>query len=249
MTILNSFKLVNSSGRASSLRAVSRLVALVAVTLFVVNARAAVLGTYDFAGTGTTGDNAAPTAANVTFGSFTRVGVNSASVSDQFGSSGWTTGGTRNVNEYVQFVVTPGAGFSLNVEQLSFQVQGVDSLGGFLGAAPTSGQVSIFRNSNLGTAVETQTFTPSATLSSVTFNFTDFNSGVGDGVTVRFYGWNAQAGIFGLNLGQLNFDSVAFSATVVPEPVNVALGVFGTIIGFASLGGWLRKRKAATKAA
>lgn len=235
------------SVKATTLRAVSCRVALVALTLFVGNARAAVLGTYDFTGTGTTGDNAAPTAANVTFGSFTRVGVNSASAADQFGSAGWTTGGTLNINEYVQFVVTPVAGFSLNVEQVAFQVQRLDSFGGLFGAAPTSGQVSIFKNSDLVNAVATQAFTPSTTLSSVTFNFADFNSGVGQGVTVRFYGWNAAGGIFGINLGQLNFGSVAFSATVVPEPVNVALGVFGTVIGFASLGGWLRKRKAATK--
>jgi len=251
MTILNSFKRMISSGEASTLRAVSCLVSLAALTLFAGNATAAVLGTYDFTGTGTTGDNSAPTAANVSFGAFSRVGVNAAGVDNQFGSSGWTVGGTPNVNEYVQFVVTPAAGFSLNVEQLSFQVQRLDSLGGLLGAAPTSGQVSIFKNSNLGTAVATQTFTPAGTLSSVAFDFADFNSGVGQGVTVRFYGWNAAAGIFGINLGQLNFDSVAFSATVVPvpEPVNVALGVFGAVIGFVSLGGWLRKRKAATKSA
>ncbi len=249
MTILNSFKRMICSGKASTFRAVSRLVALVALTLFAGNARAAVLGAYDFTGTGNTGDNSAPTAGNVTFGSFTRAGVNAASVDNQFGSSGWTTGGTLNINEYVQFVVTPAAGFSLNVEQLSFQVQRLDSLGGLLGAAPTSGQVSIFKNSDLGTAMATQTFTPSTTLSSVTFDFGDFNSGVDQGITVRFYGWNAAGGIFGLNFGQLNFDSVAFSATVVPEPVNVALGMFGAVIGFVSLGGWLRERKAATKAA
>ncbi len=249
MTLLNSLKRMNGSVKASTLRAVSCLVALASLTLFAGNARAAVLGTYDFDGTGNTGDNSAPTAANVTFGSFSRAGVNAPGVNDQFGSSGWTIGGTRDVNEYVQFVVTPAAGFSLNVEQMSFQVQRLDSVGGLLGAAPTSGQVSIFKNSDLVNAMATQTFTPSTTLSSVAFNFTDFNSGVGQGVTVRFYGWNATAGIFGLNFGQLNFDSLAFSATVVPEPVNVALGVFGAVIGFASLGGWLRKRKAAAKTA
>jgi hypothetical protein len=182
------------------------------------SAQAGVLtGSYTFPGADPGGDATVPTQANMTYGGFSRANVSSVILSDVFASSAWSSGG-RDTTEYVQFILTPSPGYYLNLQHITF-----DS---YISAAkaPTSGQVEIFLGTGL-TSMGSQTFTPGNT--GVNFDFTDFDTANNQAVTIRFYGWGANSS----GQGEMNFDNVAVFGNVnpVPEPVNVALGIFGGV--------------------
>jgi hypothetical protein len=71
-----------------------------------------------------------------------------------------------------------------------------------------------------------------SSLTGQTFDFTDFTTTVGQGVTVRFYGWDAKN-----KNDWLQFDNVAVNGiAAVPEPANVALACFGLLFAGVTLG-------------
>jgi hypothetical protein len=178
---------------------------------------ALITGVYGFA----SGDATVPSQANMNYGAFSRVGVAAGTLSGWFASSGWAKAGVVNTAQYVQFVLTPSSGYSLGLQSMTF-----DDIRNSKG--PANGEVQIFLGSGL-TLMGTQTFTPGTSSTSVSFDFADFSTANAQPVTIRFYGWNA---FNGGNDNDLSFDNVAFTGSVnpVPEPVNVALGIFAAVV-------------------
>jgi hypothetical protein len=174
--------------------------------------------------------NEAPTFADTSFSPFTRVGVTAASQAGAFASGGWSDGATRDSNQYVQFTLTPNARYSLSLTSMSFDAW---SKNGAVG--PTSGFAEILLGSDSKGAVA---FSISSTQTTVNFGFAPFNGGENQGITVRFYGWGSK----NKNQGELDFDNVTINGNVdpVPEPVNVALVLFG--LCFTGIAGYLKLR-------
>jgi len=172
-------------------------------------------GTYTFG----TANNNVPAANNgVSFGAFTPTGVTEDtwnSGTARYGASGWGT----TFGNYVSFVLTPSpaiSGYTLN--SLSFTVAPITKMG-----TTGAGQWAIYSGAtldasgtfNLPANGSTATITPTVSV--------NFNSSP---LTIRFYG-------IAINNGadsDLAFDNVTVGGvSPVPEPVNVALGIFGGV--------------------
>jgi hypothetical protein len=98
---------------------------------------------------------------------------------------------------------------------------------------------------NNGTSWTTMTTQPAGPTTTAWAQYTaSQNASVSAGSTIWF-----RNTLTGATANNINAEFDTFSVTAVPEPVNIALGVFGAGIGFVSLGRWARNRKSATKAA
>jgi len=178
--------------------------------------QAALLGIYQFEQTSAV---AAGANANVQWGNFTRTIVTASPDITRFASADWSTGTANDPTRYVSFTVQAQPGYQLSLTDITFNTY-------LPGSKPDQASVSVFVG---GSSVATlPTFTPSASL--VTFNFADIGP-TSQQVQFRFYGWNAQN-----KNSVLAFDNVSVNGSVVPEPVNVALGTFGALLGFAGIG-------------
>jgi hypothetical protein len=172
-------------------------------------------GTYTFSGANSDHPG---TSVGISFGSFTPTGVTAdtwSSGTQRYGASGWATSFGA---DYVSFVLTPLAGSgSYVLNTLSFTVEpiaGMSTTGG--------GQWQIWNGStevtsgtfNLPAAGGTSTITPSV---GVTFS---------SALTIRLLGTAHDNG----HVGDLAFDDVHVGGvSPVPEPVNVALGIFSGV--------------------
>lgn len=227
-------------------RTLRNLLGVFATVLLAPAATSAVY-TYTFTGGDPAGDQAVPSngGLNIAFGQFSRTGVTSQTANDVFRSSGWNTGTTRNENEYVQFIVTPGGGAGLTLYSLTFDVAR-NTTGANHG--PYNGWVEIFQGTT-GTLTSkgTSSFAlpnGTASLTGAEFNFADFSTTANEGITVRFYGWNASR-----DNDWMQFDNVAvemrFDTTPVPEPTHYAMAAFGLIFaGVQARRMYLRRRHA-----
>jgi hypothetical protein len=170
-------------------------------------------GVYTFTGADPAGDLAVPTQANVTYGQFSRVNLTQNSVADVFSSGGWSQLTTSDTSQYVQFTLTPASGYSFDLTSFTFtNVRG------------PNGPASALVEMSWGAQTLTYSYTPSKnTPQTLTWDFADFNAS--SEVTIKFFGWNSK--VNNGNDTALSFDDVAFNGSVVPEPVNVALGILG----------------------
>ncbi len=192
-------------------------------------ASGATLATYTFPGADPAGDTNAPTATNLTFTAFSRVNVSAVSVSELFESASWTTAGTQNPGEYVQFTVTPATNFTLSLTTLSFDVQrSVDKRTGGEKDGPLNSEVRIFTGVSL-TLVDSQNFSPVGAWQNVVVNFSNFTSMDGETVTIRLYGWSS-----GHQNGWLALDNVRLEGSLspVPEPSPTVLVSCGFLVFF-----------------
>jgi hypothetical protein len=179
-------------------------------------------GNYTFS----TANNNVPNANNgISFGAFTPTGVTAdtwSSSTARYGASGWGT----TFGNYVSFVLTPSpaiSGYTLN--SLSFTVAPITKMG-----TTGAGQWAIYSGTTLDAS---GTFNLPANGSTATISPTvsvNFNSSP---LTIRFYG-------IAINNGadsDLAFDNVTVGGvSPVPEPVNVALGIFGGVFVLVIVG-------------
>lgn len=185
-------------------------------------------GTYTFS----TGNNDVPAASSaITFGAFTTTGVTAdtwSSATQQYGASGWGT----TFGNYVSFILTPSpavSGYSLTT--LGFDVTAITKM--LAGAG--NGEWEIW-NSGGTSAAASGTFalpdngTTSHVDASVNFAFDN-------AITIRFYGLASNAG----KDSDMAFDNVLVGGvSPVPEPVDVALGIFA---GTFAVGGLVRHQR------
>ncbi len=225
-----------------------------------------VLGTYDFAGvttsSGTSDPSTVPTATGLTFGSFSAVGyTGSSTAAGRFSLIGNPTGSANGVNDFTTFTgslnpaiyytvtLTPQAGYTLNLDSVTFTAQrsgtGIrnyavrasldsyaDNLAGSI--SPANANLSVDVANNFRWLLDAQTGAQSGSLLTLGSAFDSVTSAV----TFHFYGWNAEA-----STGSFSIDNVSFTGAVtlvpVPEPSTVALAAAG---GFALLFAYRRRR-------
>lgn len=214
------------------------ILSLVTGALFATAANAAVFS-YTFTG----GDTEFPNGSseNLSFSQIQRVGVTTSAVAGSFRSTGWNQSVTTwDLNEYVGFTIQPTSG-TLNISSITFQsARSVDS--GSVKDGPLDGRIQMYVGNML---VYDATFTPNNTTLATPTLTTTFGSqavsGTTETVSVRFYGKEA-----GHGNGSLSFDNIAVdgSTTPVPEPINVALALFGCTFAGIGIGRKLLKKKA-----
>ena len=163
----------------------------------------------------------------ITFGQLTGNGAIKAgswsSSSQRYNTSGWPT--TSSATDYLGFVLTPApaqAGYSLT--SLSFQVTPLKHMA----TAANSGRWEI----SSGTSTASGYFTvPAEGTTSTISTEPAFNFAFSSDVTLRFFA----LGTAGAS-GEMAFDNISLGGvSPVPEPVNVALGVFGGLFALAGL--------------
>ena len=173
-------------------------------------------------------ESSVPTVANLTFGQFTRVNLSldSTPVTGEFGSSAWTAAGSINTAEYVSFTIQPAANHQFTFTDLALDVVSSQKKGGANHGGATRMDIRIFSLDGITqlAAFGTQSLPANDTTTHKTWDFSDLTTS--SGFTVRIYGWKAEDSI-----GSLSFDNVDIngSVTPVPEPANVALGIFAVI--------------------
>lgn len=212
------------------------------------------VSTYDFSlvttSSGLTDPTTPPTATGVTFGSFGAVGYGgNPNAGSRFSFQTNALGGINADNNFANFtgildparyfevVLTPQAGYTLDVDSIAFTIQrsstGIRSYGvrsgvdGFAGNLPASISPA---NANLGVGpgdefrylLDSLSNAQNGSLVTLGAAFDALTSPV----TFRFYGWNAEAAT-----GTFSIDNVVFtgSASVVPEPSSVALVGLGLL--------------------
>jgi len=208
--------------------------------------------TYSFSSvatsSGTTDPTPVPTATGVTFGSFQAFGVPAnPNATGRFSFTDWATGATNgsnvftgsvNTNEYYEVTIAPQAGFTADLNTITFTLQrsgtGIrqyalrSSLDGYTANLPASINPT---NANLqvvsGNIFQVSDATTSAENGS-TITLPAF-TGLSSAVTFRFYGWNSEA-----STGTFSIDNVVFSgaANTVVDPNASSLTVNPTALTF-----------------
>jgi hypothetical protein len=201
---------------------------------------------------GTTDPTPVPTATGTTFGSFLAVGTPAnPNAGGRFSFTDWAIGATNgsdvftgsvNTAEYYEVTITPQAGFTLDLNTISFTLQrsgtGIrqyavrSSIDGYANNLPASInplnsnlQVvgsNIFQVSDATTSAENGS---KITLSGFT--------GLSGAVSFRFYGWNAEA-----SGGTFSIDNVVFSGstTTAVDPNAPVLTVSPSSLSFPATG-------------
>jgi hypothetical protein len=198
--------------------------------------------TYDFASvttsSGTTDPTTVPTATGVTMGSFSAFGYSgNSSGAGRFSFAGNPTGSANGVNDFSTFngslnpsiyysvTLTPMAGFTLNIDSISFTIQrsstGIrnyavrgsdDSFGANLSASisPANANLAADGNNSFQYSFDALTSAQNGNLISLGTAYDALTSAT----TFRFYGWNAEAGT-----GTFSIDNVNFVGSVA-EPLS-----------------------------
>ena len=201
--------------------------------------------TYDFAAvtstTGLTDPTPSPTATGVTSGSFTAVGTPSANpnASNRFSFVGWPIGATNgndvyatmtaslDVNEYYEITLTAQAGYTVTLDSLKFGIRrsgtgirnyavrySMDSYSANLPASVgTNTNLSVVGTNEFFWNFDATSTSSDQNGSMITFSNTVFTNSI----SIRFYGWNAEA-----SGGTFSIDNVNImgSATDGGSPCN-----------------------------
>jgi hypothetical protein len=198
------------------------------------SSRAAVIYTYDFPGS--PGSGLAANQTNVqpwlgTFSDFTRTAgltqMPGAPANNTYGTQSWNQTGSIDTTEHEGFSITAAAGCHINMTSLSFDLQLKPS-------GPVNFEVGLFLNGS-STAYATLDLTPTTTLTTYTFDFTDLVDA--DNVTsaeFRFFGWNASASGGGIIL-----DNVITNGAIVPEANPAYSAILPVLLALASLGRYI----------
>lgn len=175
-----------------------------------------------------TGPSACPTpgniptlAANASGTVVTRNTITCTAASNVFNSTNLNNTAAVKDNSYIEFSVTPDAGYQLNITSLSFFIQGSIT-------APNQLEV---RYSTDGFATATSWGAAPNTVTSPggtrVWDFADFSTTAGETVTFRFYPYGTQRSDLGTTnasaTGTLRLDNIILNGTVIaPMPVKLS---------------------------
>ena len=221
------------------------LLLLIAIALAVTSptAHSAVLFLYDFPGNPGSGlaanqSNGQP--AGATFSDFTRTGgltqMSGSPANATYGTESWNQTASINTSQYEGFSITAGGSSLLNLTSMSFDLTLKPS-------GPANFEVGLFLNGS-STAYATLDLTPTATLTTYTFDFTDLTNA--DNVTsaaFRFFGWNAAASGGGIILDNVTTNG---AIATVPEHDTLLFALLPIGLAAASLGRGLRWNRQAS---
>jgi hypothetical protein len=195
--------------------------------------KAAVIFLYDFpGGSGVAASQTNGQPSGATFGDFTRANLNSTSSGNVFASVKWNTGGSIDTTEFLAFSITAtGPNGHLNLTNLTFD--------NFIGSptGPANMQVALFLNGST-TAYATMNFTPTTSVTSQNFDFTDLTDA--DWVTTatfKFFGWNA-----GGPAGEFDIDNVATNGAISSLPETNSAWPIAFLSGVCLAAEFLRRR-------
>jgi hypothetical protein len=212
-------------------------------------------GTYDFslvtAGSGgATDPTPPPTATGLTFGSFSSVGyIGNPNAGGRFSWQTNALGGVNGVNDFSSFTgsidlgrylsvtITPNAGYSLDLNSISFTIQrsgsgirsysvrsSLDSFSANLPASisPANANLAVGAGNQFQWVLDSNTSAQNGSLITLGAGYDALTSAV----TFNFYGWNAE-----LVGGTFSIDNVVLSGAVtpVPEPGTIALTGLGLV--------------------
>ncbi len=146
-------------------------------------------------------------AANITVGGITKgSGLGGANANDRYNTQGYTTSSSMSTNDYIEFTLTPNAGYEINFTNFIYT-------GAASGTGPT---LFAFRSnvdnygSNIGTANATGT-TISLTAAAYQNRTT--------ATTFRLYGWDAGAGTGTFSINDFTFNgTVCLRPSIVSQP-------------------------------
>lgn len=197
-----------------------------------VAARAAVLGVYPF----TSGTAATSLGANVaSFSAFNNNGAGGVGGSVSGGAYTTTKSWDVTFTKYVQFTITPASGYYLSIDSVNLLARQNDR------NSITHMLVEIFSGATLlqTAAVDLAPAAGSNPYQSLNFTFTPARNPNG-ALDFRIF---AQVNDAGNNYLEFDSDTVNGLA-IIPEPVPMALGLFGAVAAVAWLGGgWLRRSR------
>lgn len=201
-------------------RFVVRSLLVIALTLAASTIPSRAVFIYDFPGSpgsgnppvnGFAANQTNPQPANATFSDFTRTAtltqMPGAPANNTFGTENWNQTGSIDTTQYEGFSITAAGGSRLDLTSLNFDAALKPS-------GPTNFEVGLFLNGS-STAYATFDLSPTATLTTYSFNFTALtDSNNVTSAEFRFYGWNAVA-----TGGGIVLDNVATNGTIstVPE--------------------------------
>lgn len=203
------------------------LLTFIALVLACSSGHASVIYIYDFPGnpgSGLASDQTNGQPSGATFSDFTRTAdltqMPGTPANGTFGTENWNQTGTIDTTQFEGFSITAGVGNHLNLTSLSFDLALKPS-------GPANFEVGLFLNGS-ATAFATLDISPTATLTTYNFDFTDLTDA--DNVTTatfKFFGWNASAAGGGIVL-----DNVTTNGTVVilPEPSSVFFAAFPILL-------------------
>ena len=217
-----------------------KLIVITGLALFIESStmRAALVYVYDFPGnpgSGLATDQTNGQPAGATFSDFTRTAtltqMPGAPANNTFGTENWNQTATIDPTEYQGFSITATAGFRLNLTSFTFDAALKPS-------GPLNCEVGLFLNGS-STAYATFDFSPTATLTTYTFNFTALTDS--DNVTsaeFRFFGWNASA-----NGGGIVLDNVATFGGISSVPEVAPLLPVTSIIACSLIQSYRRRTR------
>lgn len=230
---MNRFKIVKTS--------VAALTAAAFLCAGFQSANAAVVALYNFTGSvSTSSDTELNSTANTLGNAGITVGY-SVGIGNPAPSrtvDGGSTLATQQLTDYFSFTVTPNSGYYLHLNgfTLTFDALNADP-GGGIQTANWAVRTSVLGFT--GVNVAAGTFTEAGwTTQTTTFTGAAYDNRE-TAVEFRIYMWDPNGS------STMYFDNITLNANVVPvpEPINVALGVFGLCaVGFAAGRRYLRKR-------
>ena len=180
--------------------------------------------------------NVATVVANSTGAIVTRSTVTCALLANSCSSTTINNTATINNNSYVEFSATAAAGYRLNLTKLSFARSGS-------GTCPNQLEVRYSTDGfATSTSMNNSLLTPTSS-TTLTWDFTDFNTPVSGTITFRLYPYGTQradlAAGAAASTGTFRIDDVTIYGTVVVPPPKVTTTTPPAVVGFDSaiLGG------------
>lgn len=173
--------------------------------------------------------------ASITLGS----GVAASSAADTFGGTGFDTTSLASaiaIDDFLSITLTPGAGFALDLSNLSFN-SGV-------GTAVTNFNVSVQSSAtgfSTGSSIASFSFsTQGAPAQSITLSGISELQGITSAIEFRLFGWRDSTGSSTFRIRDLSGSDLVINGTVsaIPEPSTYA-AILG---GVALVGAWFRRR-------
>jgi hypothetical protein len=183
------------------------------------SAPAALIFTYDFTGSKDTNylaaNQANPQPANATFGDFIRQPSLAATDSNVLGSKNFTASASMDPTQYEGFSITAAVGYSLNLTQITFDINNPSD-------GPGHFQLALYVNGSATAYEVSPDYATQGISTTLTWDFTDL-TGTNNASTVefRFFGWGSpSAG------AHLQLDNVATFGTIgtVAESSNFWTG-------------------------
>lgn len=156
-------------------------------------------------------------------------GVSAAANAQRFNSTGWTTGAAIDPDDYVEFTITPDAGYTLNITDIVVLHQRS-------GTGPVSFVLRTSLDAYAADATNVSTIADVTTTQTATFTFTSAIN-TSSAVTIRLYAYSAEAagGTWGPGDGTGNDIVVNGTANAAGPAISVAPSSLSGFLSTASV--------------